>query len=144
MHRNEKEKLPAIQVSFIQNLVSPLFHACAEAGLIPGIIDNGTTNGGGEGEKEGGSDDDSDSLDSASLVEDSLPLSSSPITRKIISIILTNLEMNYQAWKSEIPLPPPSEEKTTPTEPASETGDGETAETVFNNDDCPDDDHDES
>lgn len=112
MNRSEKEKLPAIQVSFIQNLVSPLFHACAEGGLIPGIIENSA-----EEEKEmGPSDDDADSLDSASLVEEPL----SPVPRKIISIILTNLEMNYQAWKSEIPAPLPSEEKTTPTEPPNE------------------------
>ena len=39
MDRNTPEKLPAIQLSFIQNLVSPLFHASAEAGIIPGIIE---------------------------------------------------------------------------------------------------------
>ena len=39
MDRNNPEKLPTIQLSFIQNLVSPLFHACAEAGIIPGILE---------------------------------------------------------------------------------------------------------
>ena len=39
MDRNHPEKLPAIQLSFIQNLVSPLFHAAAEARIIPGITE---------------------------------------------------------------------------------------------------------
>ncbi len=39
MDRNHPEKLPAIQLSFIQHLVSPLFQACAEAGIIPGIVE---------------------------------------------------------------------------------------------------------
>jgi hypothetical protein len=37
MDRKHPEKLPAVQLSFIQHLVSPLFQACAEAGIIPGI-----------------------------------------------------------------------------------------------------------
>lgn len=40
MNRNQPEKLPAIQVSFIQHLVYPLFTACAEAGIIPGILES--------------------------------------------------------------------------------------------------------
>lgn len=39
MDRKHPEKLPAIQLSFIQHLVSPLFQACAEAGIIPGILE---------------------------------------------------------------------------------------------------------
>ena len=42
MDRNHPEKLPAIQLSFIQNLVSPLFHAAAEARIIPGITEAAT------------------------------------------------------------------------------------------------------
>ena len=40
MDRRHPEKLPAIQLSFIQHLVSPLFQACAKAGIIPGILEN--------------------------------------------------------------------------------------------------------
>ena len=40
MDRKHQEKLPAIQLSFIQHLVSPLYHSCAEAGIIPGIMEN--------------------------------------------------------------------------------------------------------
>ena len=42
MDRKHPEKLPAIQLSFIQHLVSPLFQACAEAGIIPGILETAT------------------------------------------------------------------------------------------------------
>ena len=41
MDRKHPEKLPAIQVSFIQNLVSPLFKACADARILPGILEAG-------------------------------------------------------------------------------------------------------
>ena len=43
MDRKHQEKLPAIQLSFIQHLVSPLYQSCAEAGIIPGITENSTT-----------------------------------------------------------------------------------------------------
>ena len=58
MDRKHQEKLPAIQLSFIQHLVSPLYHSCAEAGVIPGIMEASSTpsespvppiSGGGEG-----------------------------------------------------------------------------------------------
>ena len=58
MDRKHQEKLPAIQLSFIQHLVSPLYHLCAEAGIIPGIMEASSTpsespvppiTGGGEG-----------------------------------------------------------------------------------------------
>lgn len=39
MDRKSPEKLPAIQLSFIQHLVSPLFQAAATAGIIPGILE---------------------------------------------------------------------------------------------------------
>ena len=43
MDRKHQEKLPAIQLSFIQHLVSPLFQSCAEAGIIPGIMEGPPT-----------------------------------------------------------------------------------------------------
>ena len=43
MDRKHQEKLPAIQLSFIQHLVSPLYHSCAEAGIIPGIMESSNT-----------------------------------------------------------------------------------------------------
>ncbi len=43
MDRNHPEKLPAIQLSFIQHLVSPLFQAAATAGIIPGILETTTS-----------------------------------------------------------------------------------------------------
>ena len=43
MDRKHQEKLPAIQLSFIQHLVSPLYQSCAEAGIIPGLMEGSTT-----------------------------------------------------------------------------------------------------
>lgn len=43
MDRKHQEKLPAIQLSFIQHLVSPMYQSCAEAGIIPGIMESSTT-----------------------------------------------------------------------------------------------------
>lgn len=97
MSRNEKEKLPAVQVSFIQNLVAPLFHASAEAGVIPGIIED--THKVDKDNLEDLSDADDAVIDIDSIDEASTDLSS----RKVVSIILTNLEMNFEAWKSELP-----------------------------------------
>lgn len=90
MDRHETEKLPAIQVSFIQNLVAPLFRACAEVGIIPGEVEP----------VEEGSDD--------VLDEDSIPDEAALIrpTKKIFSVILNNLQMNYEAWKDELPREP--------------------------------------
>ena len=105
MNRNEKEKLPAIQVSFIQNLVSPLFHASAAAGVIPGIIESespGLEKKNDESlelsDTEFGSDHALDEDDVS--IPDEAPL---PKIRKVVSIILTNLEMNFQAWHDELP-----------------------------------------
>ena len=42
MDRKHQEKLPAIQLSFIQHLVSPMYQSCAEAGIIPGIMESTT------------------------------------------------------------------------------------------------------
>jgi hypothetical protein len=101
MSREEKEKLPAIQVSFIQNLVAPLFHVCAESGIIPGMLID-------ENEKQKDNEDEEDiDEDDVSIDE----ASSEVVTHKVVSIILTNLEMNFEAWKSELPPPSPKNEK---------------------------------
>lgn len=94
MDRHETEKLPAIQVSFIQNLVAPLFRACAEIGIIPGVVEPVSS---GLSEDEINSDDVID--------EDSIPEEAALIrpTKKIFSVILNNLQMNYEAWKEELP-----------------------------------------
>ena len=53
MDRNEPDKLPTIQISFIQHLVSPLFTACAEAGIIPADVESvQAEKEGEEGDKE--------------------------------------------------------------------------------------------
>lgn len=93
MDRHEKEKLPAIQVSFIQNLVAPLFRACAEVGIIPGVVEPIGGEVGSDGEVV--SEEDEDSIpDEAALIRP---------TKKIYSIILTNLQMNFESWKDELP-----------------------------------------
>lgn len=112
MSRKDEEKLPAIQVSFIQNLVSPLFHACGEAGLIPGIFEdidqpapptssttppltNSATPSTNDTPPPPAEDTDDESIPDEALVP--------TVHRKIVSIILTNLQMNFEAWQSEIP-----------------------------------------
>ena len=117
MHRHETEKLPAIQVSFIQNLVAPLFRACAEIGIIPGVAEPVVSTSKGEGL----SDED---LESDSVLEeddDSIPDEADALIRpakKIFSIILTNLQMNFEAWNSELP-----KETTLPDEDSDMTSD---------------------
>ena len=119
MNRCEPEKLPAIQISFIQHLVSPLFHACAEAGIIPGVVESFTftekelkkDESVEEEEKEGERDqlqmpvpsdskleaeeDDDPMMDISDLEAQSV--------RKVFSIILTNLQVNFKGWQSELP-----------------------------------------
>lgn len=104
MSRSDEDKLPSIQVSFIQNLVSPLFHTCAEAGLIPGIIEssNQPPTPSHNSEDLFTEDDDDDSI------PDEAP---SPVSRKIVSIILTNLEMNFEAWQNQVIIPEQEEEE---------------------------------
>ena len=36
LQRDQPDKLPKVQLSFVQNLVSPLFQVCAQAHIIPG------------------------------------------------------------------------------------------------------------
>ncbi len=96
MDRQQKDKLPAIQVSFIQNLVAPLFRACAEVGIIPGVAET-TSRGEGLPDEEIEPDEEDD---------DSIPDEAGALirpTKKIYSIILTNLQMNYESWKDELP-----------------------------------------
>lgn len=38
LQRDQPEKLPKVQLSFVQNLVFPLFQVCAQAGIIPGEL----------------------------------------------------------------------------------------------------------
>ena len=111
MDRNEPDKLPTIQISFIQHLVSPLFHACAEAGIIPGEIEDS------EQEEKADTGKDKDDLDGglsmATLVPDSRGLTEDdvmedmldeahvPPVRKVVSIILSNLQMNFESWQDE-------------------------------------------
>lgn len=99
MHRHETEKLPAIQVSFIQNLVAPLFRACAEIGIIPGEAEPVVSTSKGEGLSD--EDLESDSVSD----DDSIPDEAALIrpAKKIFSIILTNLQANFESWKDELP-----------------------------------------
>ena len=101
MNRNEKHKLPAVQVSFIQNLVSPLFQASAKGGVIPGIIEHDNN---GQQQQKDPFEDLSD-VDDHVLEENMDEAVSELPTHKFVSIILTNLEMNFEAWKSELPQP---------------------------------------
>ena len=100
MNRQEKEKLPAIQVSFIQNLVSPLFHACGEAGIIPGILETDVNK---SKEYNEGISDEEMGPDDALQDDDSIPDEALPPTKNIFSIILTNLQMNFESWRDELP-----------------------------------------
>ena len=38
LQRDQPDKLPKVQLSFVQNLVSPLFQVCAQAHIIPGEL----------------------------------------------------------------------------------------------------------
>lgn len=156
MNRHETEKLPAIQVSFIQNLVSPLFQACAEAGIIPGIVEtvaqNSTTplptestpidkdklrkrrklsgQNSLESEKSLGSENEEDDLsdnifsissDDESFDEDNVPNEAGELpVRKVFSVILTNLQINYEGWRRELPEEESSSSKQDSVEPKDE------------------------
>ena len=116
MDRHQPEKLPAIQISFIQHLVSPLFHACAEAGIIPGVVESYTSaeqqlkkeESVEEEERDEEmatssdakieTDEETDEDAIADMLDEAHPV------RKVISIILTNLQVNYDGWESELPL----------------------------------------
>ena len=112
LERNNPEQLPKVQLSFIQNLVSPLFQVCAEAGLIPGQLSyeidvRDTTET--KPDKSDGEFSDSD-------IESDLDDAESMKGKKFISIILTNLEENYAKWQAQLPPENPAPEVTeTPT-----------------------------
>ena len=110
MDRNEPDKLPTIQISFIQHLVSPLFHACAEAGIIPGEIEDSeqekVDTGKDEADLDGGLSmatlvPDSRGLTEDDVMEDMLDEAHVPPVRKVVSIILSNLQMNFESWQDE-------------------------------------------
>ena len=125
MDRNHPEKLPAIQLSFIQHLVSPLFQGCAEAGIIPGILVPADTSDfptsstplpepGKEGEAG-----ESESKTVASVVDDldvgddafALDTKQESTSHKFMSLILTNLHINYEGWRAELPKEEDEEKK---------------------------------
>ena len=107
MDRNEPDKLPTIQISFIQHLVSPLFTACAEAGIIPADVEEDEKEGGDKEQTNGSltktlsEDDDTMSMGDDDVMEDELTEASVQPVRKVISIILTNLQMNFDSWHAE-------------------------------------------
>lgn len=122
MDRKSPEKLPAIQLSFIQHLVSPLFQSSAEAGIIPGILvptdtptpspplpELGKEGMAGESESK-----------TMAVVEDDLDIGDDAFVmdtksvvkpHKFMSLILTNLHVNYEGWRAELPKEEEDEEK---------------------------------
>ena len=123
LDRKHPEKLPAVQLSFIQNLVSPLFHACAEAGLIPGVLedndtpaatpltDSSKTEGvttptvASDEPRSGDTGGDRAIAGSSITNEDEDGISVVVPTNKFVSVVLFNLQMNYEAWQAELPPP---------------------------------------
>nr|BAA34309.1 EFPDE3 [Ephydatia fluviatilis] len=117
LDRKHPEKLPAVQLSFIQNLVSPLFHACAEAGVIPGVLEDNDIRSATpviDASKTEGmttpsvtSDETrfSDTTARPETNEDEDNISIVIPTKKFMSVILSNLQMNYEAWQAELPPP---------------------------------------
>ena len=109
MDRNEPDKLPTIQISFIQHLVSPLFTACAEAGIIPADVESvQAEKEGEEGDKEQSDtsltkplSDEEDSMGDDDVMEDELTEADIQPVRKVVSIILTNLQMNFDSWHAD-------------------------------------------
>jgi len=101
LERDHPEQLPKVQLSFIQNLVSPLFQVCAEAGLIPGQLSEETdvrdTNPAGESKA------DDEYSETASEIECDLDDAEAMKGKKFASIILTNLEENYARWQAQLP-----------------------------------------
>lgn len=101
LERDHPEQLPKVQLSFIQNLVSPLFQVCAEAGLIPGQlseeVDVRDTNPATESKV------DDEYSETASDIESELDDAEAMKGKKFISVILTNLEENYAKWQAQLP-----------------------------------------
>ena len=152
MDRNHPEKLPAIQLSFIQHLVSPLFHSCAEAGIIPGMLDAPNSRsptpvplggGGGGGEKTEGeptslgvtvpddnasdvSDLEDDVIGEDEMMSSAMAESSESLSsHKFVSVILNNLKINYEGWQAELPPEEGGEGEGEEGEGEGEEGEGE-------------------
>ena len=120
LERNNPEQLPKVQLSFIQNLVSPLFQVCAEAGLIPGQLSDEVDVRDTTETKANKSDDEYSDSDIESDLDDAEAMKG----KKFISIILTNLEDNYAKWQAQLPPENPAPEVTeTPTVQVTTTPD---------------------
>ena len=120
LERNNPEQLPKVQLSFIQNLVSPLFQVCAEAGLIPGQLSDEVDVRDTAETKTGKSDGEYSDSDIESDLDDAEAMKG----KKFISIILTNLEENYAKWQAQLPPENPAPEVTeTPTVQVTTTND---------------------
>ena len=127
LERNNPEQLPKVQLSFIQNLVSPLFQVCAEAGLIPGQLSEEVD----VRDKAESKADKSESEYSDSDIESDLDDAEAMKGKKFVSIILTNLEENYAQWQAQ--LPPENPPAETPVIPVIKTEDKTENETENDN-----------
>ena len=99
LERNNPEQLPKVQLSFIQNLVSPLFQVCAEAGLIPGQLSDEVDVRDAAETKPSKTDSEYSDSDMESELDDAEAMKG----KKFVSIILTNLEENYSKWQAQLP-----------------------------------------
>ena len=108
LERENPEQLPKVQLSFIQNLVSPLFQVCAEAGLIPGQLSDEVD----VRDTSEAKSDKSDTEYSDSDIESDLDDAEAMKGKKFVSIILTNLEENYAQWQAQLPPENPTPEVT--------------------------------
>lgn len=105
LERNNPEQLPKVQLSFIQNLVSPLFQVCAEAGLIPGQLSEDTDVRDVAEQKAEKSDAEYSDSDIESDLDDAEAMKG----KKFVSVILSNLEENYAKWQEQLPPENPTE-----------------------------------
>ena len=121
LERNNPEQLPKVQLSFIQNLVSPLFQVCAEAGLIPGQL-SGDIDVRDVAESKA---DKSDAEFSDSDIESDLDDAEAMKGKKFASVILTNLEENYAKWQAQLPPENPTETLNPPVITTEEEGESE-------------------
>lgn len=122
LERNNPEQLPKVQLSFIQNLVSPLFQVCAEAGLIPGQLSEDVDV---RDEAESKAEDKSDAEFSDSDIESDLDDAEAMKGKKFASVILTNLEENYAKWQAQLPPENPTETADAPVTTTEEEDDSE-------------------
>ena len=121
LERNNPEQLPKVQLSFIQNLVSPLFQVCAEAGLIPGQLSEDTD----VRDVAESKADKSDAEFSDSDIESDLDDAEAMKGKKFASVILTNLEENYAQWQAQLPPENPTETLNPPVITTEEEGESE-------------------